>query len=84
MLLLCRGLQHSGVCQNDCRILVTIRHFIYHDAVEHTCLHIFLLDIEVAIRYSVIENAFWNLQFRALLPHGKEQLGKLLCGVWSY
>ena len=84
VLLLGCTLQHSRVGKDDGGIFVAVCHAIDHDAVELSCIQILLLHIEVAVRDSIVEDAFRDFQFRTLLLHGYEELCQLLVGVRTY
>ena len=74
MFLLCCRLHHTRVGQDNGLIFVTARHAIDHDAVEHTRIEVFLLNVDVRARDAAIEHALWNLKFRAFLLHTQQQL----------
>ena len=84
MFLLGRTLQHTRVGEDNGGILIAVGHAIDHDAVELSCIHILLLHIEVAVRDSIVEDAFRDFQFRTLLLHRYEELCQLLVGVRTY
>ena len=81
MFFFCSTLQHTRVGKDDGGIFVAVGHTVNHDTVEFACLQVFLLHIEVAVRNAIIEDTFRNFEFRALLFHGDEQLGKFLVGI---
>ena len=45
---------------------------IDHDAIEYALFQVFFLDVDITIRYSVVEHTLWNLQLRTLLLHGQQ------------
>ena len=84
MLFLGGTLQHARVGEDDGCIFITVGHAIDHDAVELTRLQVFLLHIEVAVWNAVIEDSFWDFQFRTLLLHGEQELSQFLVGTRAY
>ena len=84
MLLFRRRLQHARVGKYYRRVFITVRHLVYHDAIQHAGLHILLLHIQVTLRYAVIKYALGYLQFRAFLLHRHQQAGKRHVGIRSH
>ena len=84
MLFLCRRLQHARVGQNYGGIVIAVGHFINHHTVEHACLYVLFLHIQVTLRNAVIEYTLGNLQFGTLLLHGKEQPRERHVGARSH
>ena len=72
VLLLFRRLDASRVGQDDGSILVAAIHAVYHDAIEHATIQVFLLYIEVRVGNAVIEDALRNLYLGVRLLHGDE------------
>ena len=81
--LLRRRLQHSRVGEDDGGIFIAVGHLVDHDAVEHACLQVFFLHIDVALGDAVIEDALGNFEFRTLLLHRNKQLTDFSLRLWS-
>ena len=78
------ALHASRVSQYDLCIFVSVRHAVYHDAVEHTRLQVLLLYVKVISRNLVVEDAFGNLQFRRLLLHAIYQCTQFHGGLGGH
>ena len=84
VLLLSRGLHHSGIGQDDGGVFVASSHAVDHDTIQHTRLEVFLLHVEIGVGDAVVEDAFRYFQLRALLLHGNQQLCERHVCPWAY
>ena len=64
-------------------VFIAARHAIDHDAIEHTCLHVLALHVDVAAGNTIVEDAFGDFQFGTLLLHRHQQLRHFQVGLRS-
>ena len=65
-------------------IVHAVSHVVDNHIIEHTRLFIFMLDIEIHPRHTVVKHALWYIRFRCILKNGKTQLQQILLCLWGY
>ena len=76
------GLQSARIRQDDVRLVHSVLQVVDDDIVEHTCVLVLLLYIQVDVLDAVIKYPFGNLQFWRFHLHRGQQLQEVLLRFW--
>ena len=64
------------------RLVYTFLHVVDDGIIEHACVLVVLLDIDVYVFYAIIEYTFRNVQLWRFCLHGEEHLLQVLLRIW--